>query len=199
MDGCILVIVQQETTDTKRNLIMTNTTITKTADEYRAEAAAHRAAEAESFARCDTDGFISQYVHTLNAREASVKARLAEQGGMEDFGALFHLDGTIASTHQADGEYGSYWVLNDEATARFGKRFVSLSRAKNGQRRYEANRAKGFTIGTIRVEAYTEMVGNGRGLGAIMTVRTVVKPNVEALKKGEFEVLVTDRGIGEDY
>lgn len=169
------------------------------ADEHRAEAARAAADEHESFERSDTDGFVSQWASNRMASFHRMSADLAERDGKAEHQALFNLDGTIASTHRAEGQYGSYWVLNDDAAERVGKRFITTSKANKGQRRYDANRAKGFTIGTVLVDSYTDMVGNGRGLGAALTVRTVVKPSVEALRKGDFQILTTDRGVGEDW
>ena len=59
--------------------------ITKTADEYRAEAAQSSRDAADSFERCDTDGFLSQWASGLNARLALAKADLAEHGGIAAF------------------------------------------------------------------------------------------------------------------
>jgi len=64
---------------------------------------------------------------------------------------LFLLDGTVASTHETHGQYGYSWVLNDTAAAALGRRFLSTSNARKGQRRYDADRSKGVTLGTIRV------------------------------------------------
>lgn len=64
----------------------------KTADEYRAEAAAHEAAREESFQRCDTDGFLTQWAHGKTAELARAKAKLAEAGGTSEFPGLFRRD-----------------------------------------------------------------------------------------------------------
>lgn len=196
------MLASQATEEPMKGNIMATKTLPLprlTADAHRAEAQAASAEERASFERCDTDGFVSQWANNRMASYHRMSADLAEAGGKAEHTALFHLDGTVASTHQAEGQYGPFWVLNDAAAERFGKRFVTLSKARNGERRYAANRAKGFTVGTILVDSYTDMVGNGRGLGAALTVRTVVKPSVEALRKGDYTIVTTDRGVGSDY
>jgi len=60
-----------------------------TAEAFRAEEARHLQEAADSFERCDTDGFLSQWAHGMLAELAGAKASLAEAGGMAKFPALF--------------------------------------------------------------------------------------------------------------
>ena len=110
------------------------------------------------------------------------------------------LDGTVASTHETHGQYGYSWVLNDTAAAALGRRFLSTSNARKGQRRYDADRSKGVTLGTIRVPGYVTMAGadGARGLGGALSVHVVTLPRVDALMAGEFTVLAPDIGPGSD-
>lgn len=59
-----------------------------TAQQYRESAAGHIQAERESFERCDTDGFMSQWAHNVMARVAQVKADIVENGN-KDFSSVF--------------------------------------------------------------------------------------------------------------
>lgn len=115
----------------------------KTAAQHTADATVSARAQAESFERSDTDGFLSQWASGLSAQESSAKAELAAAGGMIETQALFLLDGTVASTHETRGRYGYSWVLNDTAAAVLGRRFLSTSSARKGQQRYDADRSKG--------------------------------------------------------
>jgi hypothetical protein len=176
------------------------------AAEREAAAQAHeakaRAAEEEraaSFERCDTDGFVSQWASGLTAAKERIAADLARTGGLRDRDALFLLDGTLASTHEASGDYGLYWVLNDEAAAKLGRRFLSTSNARKGATRYRNDEKKGVRVGTIRVRHYADLSGGGRGLGGACSVAAVARPDVDALKRGDFEVVTTDNGPGEDW
>ena len=82
--------------------------ITKTADEYRADAIAHEREAAESFERCDTDGFLSQWASGINARLARAKADLAEDGGLGLFRRtkLERLDGGELEYRVCQTRYG---------------------------------------------------------------------------------------------
>jgi len=172
----------------------------KTAAQHIADATVSARAQAESFERSDTDGFLSQWASGLSAQESSAKAELAAAGGTIETQALFLLDGTVASTHEIHGQYGYSWVLNDIAAEALGRRFLSTSGARKGQRRYDADRAKGVTLGTIRVPGYVTMSGadGARGLGGCLSVHVVTLPRVDALMAGEFTVLVTDCGPTSD-
>ncbi len=71
-----------------------------TAEFWQAEAEreAERAAESlrsaeESFERCNTDGFLSQYCSGLSARLHEARAEIARNGGQDQFVALFTLPG----------------------------------------------------------------------------------------------------------
>lgn len=137
----------------------------------------------ESFQRSDTDGFLSQNASEVMARVYEAQADLADNDGMIDIDAIF-MDGELASTHQAQGQWGWYWVLNDNAAEKFGKRFVTLSNANKAKTRKANNAKKGFTVGTIRVKGYADVAANGMG--------AVTLPVVECLKNGEFEIVGVD-------
>jgi hypothetical protein len=62
---------------------------TKTAEDYRAEAARHEAAREESFQRSDTDGFLTQWAHGKSAELARARAKIAEAGGTSTFRGLY--------------------------------------------------------------------------------------------------------------
>lgn len=147
-----------------------------------------------SFERCDTDGFLSQWASGITGQLNSLKADLARNFGLIEIDALFNLDGTVASTHNADGQYGEYWVLNDDAAERFGKRFFSPSKANSAAKRSAADRKKGFTIGTVRVAGYakTWAPAGARGLGGCTQVSVRTFPVVDELRVGNYEVLSTD-------
>lgn len=166
---------------------------TETPATLREKAARHEQEAYDSFERSDTDGFLSQWASGLSAQKARLEADLLEAGGLMETTALFNLDGTVASTHQGYGQWGVYWVLNDEAAARFGKRFFSPSKAKKAQRRYDTDRDKGFTEGRIRVAGYVDFKGANA-----TSVRAYTLPRVDAMKAGEYEVLTADSGPDRD-
>jgi hypothetical protein len=164
----------------------------QTAVALRAEAAEAEARVQESWDRSDTDGFLSQWAGSMTAMKLRAQAKLEESGGLIEVRALFNLDGTVASTHYGYGDWGGYWVLNDEATARYGKRFVSPSKAQKAATRRRNMRAKGFTVGTVRVRGYVDIVGSGTGLSGCVTARVATLPSIADLKAGDFEIVSTD-------
>jgi hypothetical protein len=143
---------------------------------YAAKAADCRKRSAESWERSDSDGFLSQWANDKVALDYDYAASVAANGGkLEDLALFFN--GQLASHKQLNGQWGIYWVLNDEAAEAYGKRFFSGSNAKNSVQR---DRAKGFTYGTVSIVAlFSQRTGD-------------VFPHPEALAAGQFEILSTD-------
>lgn len=139
---------------------MTATFPTRTAAEYREMAARSRKASADSWERSDTDGYLTQWACDSVAREYDVLADLVENGGKVEAQALFFLDGTLASADRRHNDYGYYWLLNDEAAERFGKRFVSESNARKASTREKNYAKKGFAIGTVKGDGVVVSGGN---------------------------------------
>lgn len=171
---------------------MTETTAPAAATDLRTEAAEWDRCAAESFERSDTDGFLSQWASGITARKLRAQADLAEAGGMIEIEALFNLDGTVASTHYGYGQYGPYWRLNDVATAHYGKRFLNPSKARKAATRKRNMQAKGFTVGTIKVRGYVDIVGSGTGLSGCASAQVATLPVVDDLREGRYEIVGTD-------
>ena len=118
-----------------------------TGDEYREEAARNRREAQESFARCDTDGFASQYASGISARLADAKARLADQGWEDEFPCLVDEDDRRIDAKLIDGKYGPVWLLSDAEEATFGRRFVPAER-RRGKRTSRVQKALGIREST---------------------------------------------------
>lgn len=65
------------------------------AQTLRERAAANRQYAADSFERCDTDGFLSQWAAGVTASENDRKANLADCGGLDIFPALLDENGNL--------------------------------------------------------------------------------------------------------
>ena len=83
------------------------------AAELRANAAASDAARAESFERCDTDGFVTQWALGLSAQKDRMQARIVEDGGLASFLTLFTVDGEWTPCKRIEGRYGPRWLVLD--------------------------------------------------------------------------------------
>lgn len=125
----------------------------KTAQELRAEAAQHEQDAAESFERCDTDGFLSQWASGLGAQEKRRNAEIVEAGGLQRFSKLVleTLDGEPTDARAVETRYGTKWRLDstDEWLAYSPKRESTLAKRGYRERRIEeVAPAKARIIGT---------------------------------------------------
>jgi len=98
---------------------------------------------AESFERCDTDGFLSQWADGLNARKYRLQADIDANGGMWDFPALFDLSGKEVPAKLIRGKYGLVWSLTD-ADGKFTGQFVAAF-----PKREATMTAKGYREGSV--------------------------------------------------
>lgn len=89
----------------------------KTAAELREEARKHDQDAADSFERCDTDGFLSQWASGINAQLKRRQATIAEHGGLWTFErvVLEKLDGTpVGDARIVQTRYGRRWRSDQE-------------------------------------------------------------------------------------
>jgi hypothetical protein len=129
--------------------------------EVSAEVAEHRrlaaAADQEahdSFERCDTDGFLSQWASGLMAQQHRLAATIAENGGRHSFQALFDTEGNLVPAKLVPTKFGTSWgVLEGDDP--------------------QALAAKGYREGRVMAPARAEMQGSGRGLSGTAWVAAV--------------------------
>ena len=93
------------------------------AEQLRKEVAEHYRKANESFERCDTDGFLSQWAHSITARKKAVQAQIEDNGGQAEFPALFEGPRRV-DARLIHGRYGLVWILSDEEEDRFGRKFI---------------------------------------------------------------------------
>lgn len=151
---------------------MTETTNTES-KRLQAEAAESRRKEAESFDRCDTDGFLSQWAHGITARLADARADIIEAGGVARFTGLYQgtrrVKARIIATH-----FGYSWLLHEdeqELWAARGKPFLPVGK------RSRVLKAHGLAEKPEMAPADARISGSGKGLsgctGAVIsTFRT---------------------------
>jgi hypothetical protein len=160
------------------------------AADYRTEAANHRAAAQDSFDRCDTDGFVSQWASGLSAQEADLKAHLAENDGRTEVPALFDLDGNLVAAKLTNTRYGMAWGLlsSDDPRSRFVGWF-NPSKAQKGSRARDAK--KGYYVGYVMAKATAKIVGSGTGLSGAMSCSACAVRNDGGFSR---DVIITDNG-----
>lgn len=86
----------------------------KPAEFYRAAASKHSSDAYESFERCDTDGFLSQWASGQNARLQNAIAELAEAGQMAEIRVLTDLEGNEVNARPIKTKFGRAWAIIGE-------------------------------------------------------------------------------------
>lgn len=137
----------------------------RTAEQYRAAAAAHRESRAESFERCDTDGFLSQWADQQLEHSMLDLAQLAENGWLRPTVALFDTQGFLVPAVYREGTYGWYWGILDPAQPQ-GKflEFFTESEANSEDTRRRNNAKKGYYVGTVNVPQHEGKGGRAEAL-----------------------------------
>ena len=141
----------------------------KTAEEFRAAARAQLQEKEDSFQRCDTDGFLSQWASGLNAELNMRKAQITEAGMKAEFPGLWEGDRRVKAriihtTHPRGwGEQSSWLLHEDEADliARRGKKFIPTA-WDNSPRSTLVK--LGLRQRTELAPAWAKMDGRGTGL-----------------------------------
>ena len=144
---------------------------TKTAEDYRADAARNREQAAESWERSDTDGFLSQWASGKTAQLNDAKARLMEQGKRDDFPGLYEGDRRVAA-RLITTQFGTSWLLDEtrerDLHRRRGK--VFLPNGLNGRSR--VLKQLGLRVRRELAPAWVKMEGRGTGLSGTCWVET---------------------------
>lgn len=146
----------------------------KTEQEWREASYKSMEAKEESFDRCDTDGFLSQWAHGLSSVLSQTKAEIAANGGMAEFPALFHKESGKRVRAKLiwvknkfapwEGEVGRWMFvdLNGKATGTY----LPFGKASRKQKQL------GYFQGTETAPANAKYEGTGRGLSGRCWVAT---------------------------
>lgn len=140
--------------------------MTKTMQNEKAAELVEKARECEqrsrdSFDRCDTDGFLSQWASDITARKYRAQADIEERGGCAWFPALYDLDGRRVKARllRIANQFAGYgtrlvWVFDDSShkpVTAHPKRVTTMAR-------------KGFAEGSELAPAEAYVGGEGTGL-----------------------------------
>lgn len=133
----------------------------------QAEASARRSYE--SFQRCDTDGFMSQWAGDMMSQQHHLQARIAENGGEWPTLTLFRADTEEPiEARLVRTRYGQAWVYDDENGNAV---WVNPSNARSAEKRKETMAKKGYREGYVWMAARAELNGENA-----TSLRAVVKP-----------------------
>jgi len=148
--------------------------------KLKEEAATHDREAFESFERCDTDGFLSQWASGINAQEARLKASLIEQGGtILTIGPVTE-DGSPTTHRRVETRYGfRYIVLPDGEPDGEVVQWLTADPVH-----LATVRKHGYTLGVYKTEATVRVVGRD-----VMAVRPVIVPKETTLTPDNSELL----------
>ena len=133
---------------------MTQTDWLELAKQYGSDSIKKQERAEESFARCDTDGFLSQWASEQTSSLDSAKRSLCENFGKWNFFGLF--DGTrrvkakeIVVDDYYTGNKKTVWLLHEDERTKFGNRKFLPYNHGNGKSRI----LNGFNLQELEVES----------------------------------------------
>lgn len=130
----------------------------------RQMAADSRQREAESFERCDTDGFLSQWTNAIGAQLYEAQAHIAERGGRAEFTGLYEGARRVRARLVSMPAYNApwctvyKWLLDAPEAARFGRKYLPSGDRSRVQKQL------GLTERQELAPAVAFIGGKGKGL-----------------------------------
>jgi hypothetical protein len=135
------------------------------AQEIRAAAAENYKRKEESFQRCDTDGFLSQWASGITGNLKQTEADLLENDLQSEFDGLYEGDRRVKAK-PITTQYGMCWVLHDDETnliKRRGKPFIPYAPTyRNAKSR--VHKELGLSQRQETDQAWCCIEGSGTGL-----------------------------------
>jgi hypothetical protein len=135
-----------------------------TATELRNMASESRQKAEESFDRCDTDGFLSQWALGIGAQKNEMQATILDNDGKSNFPALFNLQGQrVRAKLIRTNPPWAPWTTNDcWAICNESGKFIKFISAFPVRESTMAN--KGYKEGFEDAPAKAVIQGSGYGL-----------------------------------
>jgi hypothetical protein len=142
--------------------------------DFAAEAARYEAAASQdlqnasdSFERCDTDGFVSQWASGITADLNREKARICRQEGLDTFNGLYSGD-TRVRAKVVNGRFGYVWLIDDcDQHLTGGRAFIPTGK------RSKVQRELGLSERQELAPAWVCTAGSGNGLAGAHSVRVI--------------------------
>lgn len=159
--------------------------MTTTAAEYRQMAQERRERSAESFERCDTDGFLSQWASDLTAQQYDLQADILDNGGRSTFIGLYEGERRVKARFITT-QYGTSWLLHEDETdliQRRGKKF--LPTGDNSRVHKKLGLSEEWELDFAKAD----IVGGGTGLAGAASCRVAAVRSHEADRWGGTAIL----------
>lgn len=142
------------------------------ANEHREAAAACRKRSSDSFERCDTDGFLSQWASDLTANEHLLQAEILDNGGMATFTGLYEGDRRVKASivsvyNKFQFQNEPKWVVEDEDPIAAKRKWIPTGD------RSRIQKGLGLAERLETAPARAAIRGSGRGLSGTAWVATV--------------------------
>lgn len=149
----------------------TNTFAGLTADQWRERAVSSRKESRDSFDRCDTDGFLSQWANDQMSIRYEYCADVADNNGIIRATALFHNGELVERARLVEGRYGFVWVYDGDN----GPIWLNESQAQKAEtrRNYFHRKHPGYSIGWVDyVAALNSRTGEPYATGEVRSIVT---------------------------
>lgn len=146
----------------------------KTAEQLNREADECFRREQESFERCDTDGFLSQWANNITGRLKREQARIAENGGKAKLPVLLEGRRRVRAK-LIDGKFGYCWLLDSKEAEKFGRKFIPYGEDSRIQK------SLGLRQGIHTIPAVAYIAGSGTGLSGAATCTVVIRADYEKI------------------
>ncbi len=130
----------------------------KSVSHYIQESKACEKRRQDSFERCDTDGFASQWANSLNGELNSTKADIVKNGGYDIFWVLKDSKGNIISDKIITDYYKNQkWLVKKEFVDSMGRKYIPEGENSRVQKRL------GLYEEQVEAMAWAALDGNGTG------------------------------------
>jgi hypothetical protein len=158
-------------------------TVNETAEQLRDRARQLEQAAADSFDRCDTDGFLTQWSQQMNASLHRLQADVLENGGVWTFPALFDLEGNLVAAKLVQTRHGLAWgVLASEDPHSAITKWLTAHPARES-----TLERKGYREGLVEAPGKAVLAGE-----QITSVRPIVKRTDDGFSR---DVAIVDNGL----
>lgn len=155
-------------------------------EALKASSAKHLADREESFERCDTDGFLSQWAHGISSSRDHLASEVAAQGFTSEFPALFDLQGNLVAAKliACNNPYGHSKVLKWGVLENDDPRSKVTAWITAHPARVSTMEKKGYREGTVRAPAKADIVGEKTAYATILRVDGGFSRNVIIVDNG---------------